>query len=163
MATIFELTEDRMQLFKLLENSDWDVSVIQDTLDGDGFDDKVNDWVRVMANDESTEKALRQEAAALIERANQYKNKVKNMKKALHQVFKNLDHTSYKVALATFSRSQPAPVVKFDESKLTADYIIFDTVKTPDKQKIEADAKAGKEVPGAYFEVPDEKFTMRRK
>ena len=163
MATIFEIAEDRKELFKLLEESDWDVSVIQDTLDGDGFDEKINDWLRVIANSEATAKMLKEEAKTMSERARQYDNHAKGMKKSLHQVMTNLGHKSYKVALGTLSRSEVKPAIKFDETLLSPDYVIIDTVKTPDKQKIEADMNAGKDVPGARFEIQPERFSIRRK
>ncbi|WP_259556316.1 siphovirus Gp157 family protein [Vibrio harveyi] len=163
MTTIFEIAKDRLELFKLLEENDWDVSVIQDTLDGDGLDDKINDWLRVIANAEGTAKAIKAEKEALAERQKQFENQAKNMKKALHQVMQNLGHKTYKVALGTLSRSDVASAIKFDETELSEDYVLIDTVKTPDKQKIEMDMNAGIDVPGAYFEIQPERFSIRRK
>lgn len=163
MATIFDIAKDRLEMFKLLEENDWDVSVIQDTLDGDGLDDKINDWLRVIANAEGTAKSIKAEREMLAERQKQFENQAKNMKKSLHQVMKNLGYKTYKVALGTLSRSDMKPVVKFDETKLSEDYVIIDTVKSPDKQKIESDMESGKDVTGAYYEIQDERFTIRRK
>lgn len=163
MATIYEIAEERKELFKLLEENDWDISVIQDTLDGDGFDEKVNDWIRVIANNERNSEMLKAESKTLTERAKQFENNAKRMKKALHQVMKNLGHKSYRVTMGTLSRAEPMSVVKFDETKLSDDYIIIDTVKSPDKQKIETDMQAGKDVPGAYYEMQEERFSIRKK
>lgn len=160
MTTIFELAEDRKAMFKLLEENDYDISFIQDTLDGDGFDEKINDWLRVIANAEGTAKMLKAEKEAIAARQTQFENQAKNMKKALHQVMINLDYSTYKVPLGTLTRSQVKSAIKFDESLLSDDYIIIDTVKTPDKQKIEADMNAGKEVPGARFEIQPERFSI---
>ncbi|WP_187993578.1 siphovirus Gp157 family protein [Vibrio harveyi] len=163
MANIYEIAEERKELFKLLEENEWDISVIQDTLDGDGFDEKVNDWIRVIANNERNSEMLKAESKTLTERAKQFDNNAKRMKKALHQVMQNLGHKTYKVTMGTLSRAEPKSVVKFDETKLSDDYIIIDTVKSADKQKIETDMKAGKDVPGAYYEMQEERFTIRKK
>ncbi|OWU05174.1 hypothetical protein BGM04_14625 [Vibrio parahaemolyticus] len=163
MANIFELAADRKEMFKILEENDYDISFIQDTLDGDGFDEKINDWLRVIANAEGTAKMLKAEKEAIAARQTQFENQAKNMKAALHQVMKNLNYQTYKVPLGTLSRSEIKPAIKFDESNLSENYIIIDTVKTPDKQKIESDMNAGIEVPGAYFEMQPERFSIRKK
>ncbi|NAW56104.1 MULTISPECIES: siphovirus Gp157 family protein [unclassified Vibrio] len=162
-ATIWTISEDVQGLLKLAEQNNWDASVIQDTLEGTGLEDKVNDWLKAISNEEATAKMLKEEKERLAERQKQYENNAKRMKECLHTVMKNLDIKTYKVPLGTLSRKDGGTSIQFEADKLPDSYFVYDTVKTPNKQLIEADMNAGKVVPGAYFEIKPETFSIRRR
>ncbi len=163
MATIWEISKEVKELLDMAEENDWDFSLIQDSIEGAGFDDKLNDWLKAIYNAEGTAKMLKEQKEALAERQKVFENKAKNMKAGLHLVLQNLDIKKYQAPLGTLSRSDLGQEVKFNESELSDDYIIYDTVRTVDKQKVIADMDAGIDVKGAYYETKPERFSIRKK
>lgn len=162
-ATLWTISAEAREMLDLAESNNWDVSVIQDTLEGIGLDDKLNDWLKAISNEEAIAKMLKEEKDRLAERQKQYENNAKRMKECLHTAMKNLGFKTYKVPLGTLSRKDAGTAIKFDADKLPDSYFVYDTVKTPNKQLIEADMNAGKVVPGAYFEIKPETFSIRRR
>lgn len=163
MATIFDITAEMNDLLKQAEENNWDPVFIKDTLESLGFEDKVNDYLRVIADKEAIAAALKEEKIALGKRQGVFENEAKRMKDALLLAMQGIDATTIKAPLGTITRKLGGVKVAIRENEITDDYVLYSSVKTPNMEKIQADMDAGIEVPGAYYQQQAESLSIRRK
>lgn len=163
MATIFDITAEMNDLLKQAEENNWDPVFIKDTLESLGFEDKVNDYLRVIADKEAIAAALKEEKIALGKRQAVFENEAKRMKDALLLAMQGIDATTIKAPLGTITRKLGGVKVAIRESEITDDYVLYSSVRTPNMEKIQSDMDAGIEVPGAYYQQQAESLSIRRK
>ncbi len=148
MATLYELTGSYHQLLELAE--DVDPTAFNDTMDSikDAIDDKAVGYAKVDKELAKDEKALKDEAQRLRERATSIGNNRRYLKQNLQEAMEETDKKKIKTPEFTiYIQNNPESVRLVDESKIPA--YLTKTVMAPDKTRIKELLKKGKDVPGA--------------
>lgn len=150
--TLYELTNDYMNLLALAEDPDTDPEVLADTLEGlEGqLEDKADGYAKVIRQIEADVNGLKTEIERLQARKTAAQNNIDRMKANLEQMMIQTDKTKFKTELFSFGiQKNPAKVV-MDEpyiENIPEDYLKY---KDPeiDRKKIAEDLKAGKDLEG---------------
>ena len=148
MATLYELTGKYHELLNLAE--DLDPTLFNDTMDSitDAIEDKAVGYAKVDKELNKDEKALREEAQRLSERATAIANKRRILKQNLQDSMEETGIENIKTPeFSIWIQNNPVSVKIPDESKLPA-YLMKTTI-VPDKARIKQMLKEGKDVPGA--------------
>jgi hypothetical protein len=156
MASLYELTGERLALEQKLRSLDLDEVTIQDTLSGSSKDieRKIEDYGYVIRN-------LRAPALAIDEEIKRLQDRKKAIEKRADKVeywlFHNMETAGIsRVECPLFTialQDNPPSVDVFDESLLPAEFLRHPAPPppAPDKKAIAAAIKAGQEVPGAVL------------
>lgn len=163
--SIYSITNEIQDFLLNAEKEGWDDQTIADTLMGlEGpLEDKVDNYLKVIANKEAVEAALKAEATTLNERSKVFGNESKRMKGALLEMLNKLDKQNIKAPHGTIAKLKGRESVKVDNDKIDEKYWVFDTVKTLNKQQIKADLENDITVEGAWIETSPESLSIRRK
>jgi len=114
MATLYELTEDYMNLLALAEDPDIDEQAFMDTLDGieGAIEVKADGYAKVMRQLEADAAACDAESKRLKNKSKTIDNNIKRMKTALQYAMQATGKTKFKTALFSFGiQKNPASVV----------------------------------------------------
>ena len=114
MSTLYELTEDYMNLLALAEDPDIDEQAFMDTLDGieGAIEVKAEGYAKVMRQLEADAAACEAESKRLKNKAKTIDNNIKRMKQALQYAMVATGKTKFKTALFSFGiQKNPASVV----------------------------------------------------
>ena len=112
--TLYELTEDYMNLLALAEDPDIDEQAFMDTLDGIGgaIEVKAENYAKIMRQLEADAAACDAESKRLKNKAKTIENNIKRMKQALQFAMQATGKTKFKTALFSFGiQKNPASVV----------------------------------------------------
>lgn len=153
--TLYELTDNYMQLLMMAEDPDVDPETLADTMaaiDGE-IEDKADGFARVMKELEARETAMKTEVDRLNAHRLTIANNIKCMKLSLQTAMQATGKTRFKTALFSFGiqKNPPAVVLDVAETELPEEYLIPQPPKV-NKTKIKDDLKAGKTVEGARLE-----------
>lgn len=145
---LYEIAND----YAALANSDMDAETIADTLEGiqGSFEDKAEQIMSVIKNEQALEEALKAEAKNLTTRATASANKVKNLKGYLASSINTMELKSVTAGvhkLSTRKGSQSVEIVDVD--MLPADFVEYVTTTKADKNLIKEKLKLGETVEGA--------------
>ena len=147
MSKLYELTGAYQNLLEVSE--DIPVEVLKEGLEqieGD-IEDKVNNMVRLIRNEESDIDALKVEEKRLADRRKAKENRVKAVKEYMEHNLKSLNKDKIKTPYFTVAIQKNAPsVVVEDESVIDDKYFI--TERKLDKKAIGELLKKGEEVKG---------------
>ena len=150
--TLYELTNDYINLLALAEDPDTDPEVLADTLEGlDGqLEDKADNYAKVIRQIESDVNGLKAEIERLQARKTAAQNNIDRMKANLEQMMIATDKTKFKTELFSFGiQKNPAKVVMDEQyiENVPEEYLKY---KDPeiDRKKIAEDLKAGKDLEG---------------
>ena len=150
--TLYELTNDYINLLALAEDPDTDPEVLADTLEGlDGqLEDKADNYAKVIRQIESDVNGLKAEIERLQARKTAAQNNIDRMKANLEQMMIATDKTKFKTELFSFGiQKNPAKVVMDEQyiENVPEEYLKY---KEPeiDRKKIAEDLKAGKDLEG---------------
>lgn len=152
--TLYELTDELMQLLELAEDPEVDPEVLEDTLAAltGEIEDKAVGYGKVIRQLESDAVALKAEEIRLNNRRKTLENNVKRMKDSLFTTMKVMNRQRIDTDLFKFSiRKNPASVVITDESRITHDYLIPQPPKI-DKKAIKEALNEGFEFDWAHLE-----------
>ena len=114
MSTLYELTEDYMNLLALAEDPDIDEQAFMDTLDGIGgaIEIKAENYAKIMRQLEADAAACDAESKRLKNKSKTIDNNIKRMKTALQYAMQATGKTKFKTALFSFGiQKNPASVV----------------------------------------------------
>ncbi len=114
MSTLYELTEDYMNLLELAEDPDVDEQAFKDTLDGieGALEDKADNYARIMRQLEADAAACDAESKRLRNKKQTIENNIKRMKQALQYAMQATGKTKFKTQLFSFGiQKNPASVV----------------------------------------------------
>jgi hypothetical protein len=114
MSTLYELTEDYMNLLALAEDPDIDEQAFMDTLDGieGAIEVKADGYAKVMRQLEADAAACDAESKRLKNKSKTIDNNIKRMKTALQYAMQATGKTKFKTALFSFGiQKNPASVV----------------------------------------------------
>lgn len=156
MATLRELTSERLALKNQLEVLDFDSETILDTLEGDSaaLEDKIQDYGFVITEMDSFTDAIRAERDRLDKRLKVHESRVGHIKAWL---LKNMQVCGIsKIECPAFTiavQNNPPSVVIDAESQIPADYMRQPETPppAPDKALIKKAISEGFEVLGAHM------------
>ena len=151
MATLYELTQDWIQLMNLLEDGA-DEDVINDTLEGLDYEieDKAEGYAKVIRNIESDIAGLKAEIERMTDRKRILENNITRMKNNLQAAMELTGKTKFKTDLFSFNvQNNPAAVIMDEQylENIPEEYLIPQESKI-DKKKLAADLKAGVDLEG---------------
>lgn len=151
MATLYELTQDWIQLMNLLEDGA-DEDVINDTLEGLDYEieDKAEGYAKVIRNIESDIAGLKAEIERMTDRKRVLENNIIRMKNNLQAAMELTGKTKFKTDLFSFNvQNNPAAVIMDEQylENIPEEYLIPQEPKI-DKKKLAADLKAGVDLEG---------------
>ena len=152
--TLYELTEDYMNLLELAEDPDIDEQAFTDTLEGiDGaLEDKAEGYAKVIRTLEGDAAACDAESKRLRNKKQTIENNIKRMKSALQMAMEATGKTKFKTALFSFGiQKNPASVVIDHAGQVPANYWIPQPPEL-DKKAIKAYIKENGDVDWAHLE-----------
>lgn len=152
MSKLYEIANQYAEL----ENSGLDPEFIADTLDGiqGEFEDKVENVLKLIKNEQAYADALKDEARSFSERAKVSENKIESLKDYLVSSIEVAGLKSVRAGMMSVSLRSPSKSVEVtDVKKIPVDYVEFDTVIKPDKLAIKKLLEAGQEVPGCELKT----------
>lgn len=163
--TLYELTNDYINLLALAEDPDTDPEVLADTLEGlDGqLEDKADNYAKVIRQIESDVNGLKAEIERLQARKTAAQNNIDRMKANLEQMMIATDRTKFKTELFSFGiQKNPAKVVMDEQyiENVPEEYLKY---KEPeiDRKKLAEDLKAGKDLEGIAHLEQSESLRIR--
>ena len=145
--TLYELTNDYMNLLELAEDPDIDEQAFIDTLEGiDGaLEDKAEGYAKVIRTLEGDAAACDAESKRLRNKKQTIENNIKRMKTALQYAMEVTGKTKFKTPLFSFNIQKNGYSVSIlDESKIPDKYLIPQEPQV-DKRAIVADLKGGEQ------------------
>lgn len=149
MATLYELTDEWLQLLQLAEDGEIDQDAFADTLEGLDFEIelKADGYAKVIAELDHTIAALKAEEKRMSSRRKAMENHIEQMKKSLFEAMRSTGKEKFKTDLFSFSiRKNPASVI-LDTTDIPEEYLVPQD-PVVNKKQIMADLKAGKDLTG---------------
>lgn len=153
--SIYELTEDYMNLLAMAEDPDIDEQAFMDTLEGieGALEDKADGYAKVMKQLEANADGLEAEIKRLQERKSLMAKNVDRMKSTLQKMMETTGKEKFKTELFSFNIQNNPPSLVMDSEDIEVipmEYLVPQDPKI-DKTKIKADIKAGKEITFAHM------------
>lgn len=148
MSKLYEVANDYAKLL----DADLDPELIADTIEGlDGeLTDKVEQLLAICKNESSYANALREESAALTERARACENRIANIKTYIATSLETVGKKSLKAGIHQVTVRAPTRCVEItDAGLIPAEFVEYETNIKPDKLAIKHQLEAGVEIPGA--------------
>jgi len=147
--TLYELTNDYMELLQMAEDPDIDEQAFLDTLEGieGALEDKADNYAKCMRMLEADAKGIKAEEERLAKRRKTIEGNVSRMKSALQYAMEATGKTKFKTQLFSFNvQNNPASVV-MDESDIENIPERFLKYKDPeiDRKAIKDAIKSGDE------------------
>ena len=115
--TLYEITNDYMQLMQMMEDPEMDPQTLSDTMEGiEGeLEVKAESYAKVMKNLEADVAGIKAEIDRLSERKKTIENNIKKMKETLQFAMETTGKTKFKTELFSFGIRKNAPAVVMDE------------------------------------------------
>lgn len=115
--TLYQITNDYMQLMQMMEDPEMDPQTLSDTMEGiEGeLEVKAESYAKVMKNLEADVVGIKAEIDRLSERKKTIENNIKNMKEVLQFAMETTGKTKFKTELFSFGIRKNAPAVVMDE------------------------------------------------
>jgi hypothetical protein len=154
MSTIYELTDEILQLLHLAEEEDLDPQTLADTFEGlDGeFEIKCESYAKLMKELGGEADMLEDEAKRLLARAKTKRNNIDRMKLTLQDAMMATGKTKFKTPLFSFGiQKNPAALKIDDATKIPEQYLIPQEPKV-DNAGIKAALKGGAEYDWCHLE-----------
>ena len=150
--TLYELTEDYMNLLELAEDPDIDEQAFTDTLEGieGALEDKAEGYAKVIRTLEGDAAACDAESKRLRNKKQTIENNIKRMKQALQITMEVTGKTKFKTALFSFNIQKNPAAVVMDEQYIENIPERFLIPQDPqiDKKAIKEALKAGEDLEG---------------
>lgn len=115
--TLYDITNDYMQLMQMMEDPEMDSQTLSDTMEGiEGeLEVKAESYAKVMKNLEADVVGIKAEIDRLSERKKTIENNIKKMKETLQFAMETTGKTKFKTELFSFGIRKNAPAVVMDE------------------------------------------------
>lgn len=149
MSTLYELTNDYTALLEMAEDAD--EQALRDTLEGieGAIEDKADGYAKVLRELDKDSAGLDAEIQRLQAKKTAIANAAKRIRNNLQDAMIATGKTKFKTSLFSFGiQKNPPSVVIDDDQEVPIDYLIVADPK-PDKKRMLAELKAGKELPFA--------------
>lgn len=150
MATLFEMTQQVQALYDMLQAEEIDEQVFADTMEAIGVDEKLEAYCKVIAQSEADTELYAREIRRLSVRKKVAERNIERMKEALYQFFAASGKHKLKAGTFNVSTAKSTSVNIIDENVIPFEYLKLQAPKV-DKEKLKADLKAGKVIPGAVL------------
>lgn len=165
MATLYELTDDYLNLLDMAQDPDCDLEVFKDTLEGLDYEieDKADGYAKVIRELTARAEGLNAEIERLTNRKKAIETNIDNMKRSLENAMIITGKTKFKTDLFSFGIQKNTPTVIIDEQyieNIPEEYLIEQDPKI-DKAKIKEDIKAGKDLDGIAHLEQSESLRIR--
>ena len=152
--TLYELSDDYMNLLTMAEDPDIDPEAFADPLAGieGAIEDKADGYAKVMKQLEATSANLEFEEKRLMNRRKTIDRNIKRMKQALQDAMIATGKPKFKTDLFSFTiRKNPASVVIDRETSIPPEFLIPQDPKI-DKKAIKAAIDRGDDITFAHLE-----------
>ena len=163
--TLYELTEDYMNLLELAEDPDIDEQAFTDTLEGiDGaLEDKADGYAKVIRTLEGDAAACDAESKRLRNKKQTIENNIRRMKAALQYSMQATGKTKFKTALFSFGIQKNPAAVVIDEGYIEniPDRFLIPQDPQIDKKAIKEALKAGEDLEGIAHLEQTESLRIR--
>lgn len=149
MSTLYELTNDYTALLEMAEDAD--EQALRDTLEGiEGeIEDKADGYAKVLRELEKDSAGLDAEIKRLQAKKTAIANATNRIRTNLQDAMIATGKTKFKTSLFSFGIQKNPPFVVIDDDQIIPiDYLVVQDPK-PDKKRMLAELKAGKELPFA--------------
>ena len=162
MSTLFELTDEYMQLLDMLDDPEVDEQTLKDTMEAIGgeIEDKADGYAKVIADITATVDGLKTQIDRLTERKRAIENNIKRMKQVLQNAMKATGKTTFKTELFSFNIQKNPPSVEIATDVRLPDKYLIPQPEKIDKKGIIADLKAGAAIEGCTL-VQTESLRIR--
>lgn len=163
--TLYELTEQYMQLLAMAEDADTDPDVLADTMEGltGELEEKADGYAKVIKSLQADAETIKAEEKRLHDRRTAIENNVDRLMQSLENAMRACNKPKFKTELFSFNiQKNPASVV-MDEAcieNIPAEYLVFQDPKI-DRKKIKEDLQAGKDLDGIAHLEQSEKLRIR--
>lgn len=156
--TLYEVTQDYLQIMAMMEDPELDPQTLADTMEGvEGeLEIKAENYAKVMKNLEADVSGIKAEIDRLSERKKTIEKNIKQMKEALQQAMEVTGKTKFKTELFSFTVRNNAPAVVVDEQYIENIPEEYLRIREPevDKTKLKEALKAGVDLEGiAHLET----------
>lgn len=163
--TLYELTEDYMNLLELAEDPDIDEQAFNDTLEGieGALEDKAEGYAKVIRTLEGDAAACDAESKRLRNKKQTIENNIKRMKAALQCAMQITGKTKFKTSLFSFGIQKNPAAVVIDEEHLEniPDRFLIPQDPQIDKKAIKEALKAGEDLEGIAHLEQTESLRIR--
>lgn len=165
MSTLYELTNDYMNLLELAEDPDIDEQAFMDTLEGieGALEDKAEGYAKVIRTLEGDAAACDAESKRLRNKKQTIENNIKRMKTALQYAMQATGKTKFKTALFSFGIQKNPAAVVIDEGYIEniPDRFLIPQDPQIDKKAIKEALKAGENLEGIAHLEQTESLRIR--
>lgn len=127
MSTLYELTDEYLQLLEMIEQGDVDEELLNDTLEGIGgeIEVKADGYAKVILELTGDLDKLGKEISRLQAKKQAIDNSIKGMKKSLEEAMRTTGKVKFKTDLFSFGiQKNPASLHIDDPSAIPAEYLI---------------------------------------
>lgn len=163
--TLYELTEDYMNLLELAEDPDIDEQAFADTLEGieGALEDKADGYAKVIRTLEGDAAACDAESKRLRNKKQTIENNIRRMKAALQYAMQATGKTKFKTALFSFGIQKNPAAVVIDEGYIEniPDRFLIPQDPQIDKKAIKEALKAGEDLEGIAHLEQTESLRIR--
>lgn len=152
--TLYEMNQAAINLYEMLQADEIDEQAYNDTMEGIGADEKLEDYIYVIKQCEADNVAIKTEIDRL--KANKEKNDkaIDRMKKAVIDFMNATGQKKAKAGTFNLSLRKSESTVITDETKIPSEYLIPQPPKV-DKTAIKKAIKLGVKVDGAVIEIKE--------
>ena len=152
--TLYEMKQAAINLYEMLQADEIDEQAYNDTMEGIGADEKLEDYIYVIKQYEADNVAIKTEIDRL--KANKEKNDkaIERMKKAVVDFMNATGQKKANAGTFKLSLRKSESTVITDETKIPSEYLIPQPPKV-DKVAIKKAIKNGINVDGAVIEIKE--------
>lgn len=153
--TLYELTEEWLELIELAEDPETDPQVLADTMEalGGEIELKADGYGKVIRELEAKANALKAEETRLSTRRKAMENNVSRMKEALKMAMLAVEKPKIKTALFSFAVSNNPPTLVIDDLSKIPDSFLIPQEPKVDTAGIKAAIKSGESFDWCHTET----------
>ena len=163
--TLYDLTNDYMELLELAEDPDIDEQAFLDTLEGieGALEDKADNYAKCMRMLEADAKGIKAEEDRLSARRKTIENNIKRMTQSLQAMMELTGKTKFKTQLFSFGIRKNPPSVVIDAVNVRdfPDEYIIESAPILDKKALKDALKAGEDLSGLCHLEQSESLSIR--
>lgn len=148
MATLYELTEQAVYLYELLQEGEIDEQTFNDTLEGIGIDEKAENYCKIIKQFQADAETYKKEIDRLTARKKAADNAVDRMKSALLLFMQQTKQDKIKAGTFSIYTATTDKVNVTNENEIPCVYLVEQPPKV-DKESIKKASKNGETVAGA--------------
>ena len=152
--TLYEMKQAAINLYEMLQADEIDEQAYNDTMEGIGADEKLEDYIYVITQYEADNVAIKTEIDRL--KANKEKNDkaIERMKKAVVDFMNATGQKKANAGTFKLSLRKSESTLITDETKIPSEYLVPQPPKV-DKTAIKKAIKLGIKVDGAVIEIKE--------